>query len=72
MIARMHNTNGHANGTLPAEIVDQVFELDRDYFERRQNREAVSTQAARCSLAAWPLAVSRWMAAVRPCRASSI
>ncbi len=46
MIARANNTNGHAGGRLPAEIVDQVFELDRDRFERRRDREAASTYTA--------------------------
>ncbi len=46
MIARANNTNGHAGGRLPAEIIDQVFELDRERFERRRDREAGSTYAA--------------------------
>ena len=46
MIARANNTNGHASGRLPAEIVDQVLELDRDRFERRRDHEAASTYAA--------------------------
>jgi hypothetical protein len=45
MIANAHNTNGHAVGKTPVDIIDRLVELDRAYFERRRDREATSTYA---------------------------
>ena len=53
MIASAHNANGstrlaasgHANGSALS-LIDRIVELDTAYFERRQEREAVSTYTA--------------------------
>jgi len=46
MIARTHNTNGHAGDKTALDVIDRIIELDEAYRERRQEREAASTYTA--------------------------